>query len=417
MRWMAGTIVVWAACSGGGGADPPDTGVADAAIDAAIDGEVGWPGCGAGRSRAAGTPCGPGAACAVLLDEVIDPPAFRNDAPAIAIDAADRPHLLFSIAQGGFHGYYAGRDHGGWSVAPAMPVATAALVLDADDRPYALVNDGALTTQVWRGNGTGWQPLEVLADQGGWHDGLAISEGGCLYAPLVGADHAPRLGRRDPDGNWTVRVVGGPGDSAEAIAMAPDGTPHMLGWQTDGAAGWGSYWSTPGATVLVHPMGSNVLEWLPFDLTATATGPHVLHSGYNGSLAGNHGTTVLYSQRRADGGWDERLVAEGDPDEFGFEGSPADYLTYRGFAAVSAGEEVRLLYARYAVSGGTIAGTLELAWPAGDGIASQVVAEGVAPGGLSAAIDSQGRIHVAVYDGAAAWGDSTVRYLLLGPAR
>jgi len=61
-----------------------------------------------------------------------------------------------------------------------------------------------------------------------------------------------------------------------------------------------------------------------------------------------------------------------------------------------------------------IDGQLEMAWPDGATLTSTVLATGIAPLGGTARIAPDGRIHLAVYDGALAWSDSSVRYLVIG---
>jgi hypothetical protein len=135
---------------GDGGADlagpPPDLAQIDLAlIDLALPPPP--PNCGAAPAPFAGALCGPaGAPCTVRRNEpIVTPAAFRNDAPAIALDHAGHPHVFFSSAEGNYKGFLAIRgDAGAWAIEDTpIGAATGAIALGPGDVVHAFFDDGA----------------------------------------------------------------------------------------------------------------------------------------------------------------------------------------------------------------------------------------------------------------------------------
>ncbi|MCC6752124.1 MAG: hypothetical protein IT371_31020 [Deltaproteobacteria bacterium] len=173
--------------------------------------------CGKAPPVYAGPLCGgAGLPCGVLVDETLPTkPAYRNDAPSLALNAKGEPALLFSVAESGYHGFYARRQGSTWSVTPTgSPLATGALVMGPNDAPQALFYDGTPSgNRRATFSGATWTVHESLpAQRTGWSGGLAVDRAGCLYAP-----------------GFVHLVYGGP-QSTTLLSLAPAPTPQPISW-------------------------------------------------------------------------------------------------------------------------------------------------------------------------------------------
>ncbi|MGB1278126.1 MAG: hypothetical protein ACPG77_20435, partial [Nannocystaceae bacterium] len=310
-----------------------------------------------------GSLCGPEQdPCVVLADELVHPePSFRNDSPALALDAMCQPNIMYSVAEGGYHGFFARRTGDDvWETEPTpMAVATCGLAADPDqDIAYAQVDDGAFGVSIWQRVDGDWSEL---ASQDSMNHSRAQSFGrdttGKLHSAFWSADGDAKLG--EYVNAWDVSVT--QGTSAQDVALGVDelnAGGHLSYW-TSAEGTWELYWeSPPEGPELIAKLGLNVLEIReqaltvippedldlpaqPWALLATRTAPQ------------NHHKIVLAS-REGPQDWKRREVAAEDPgtDQTCF-GSPNgqddtcnyDYIRYHPLEIVSSyGGDVRFMY-------------------------------------------------------------------------
>lgn len=277
------------------GAAPPPPPYPDAGADPTPD-LLSCSECGGGLPRPVAIACAAGA-CSVSEDVLIEStPRFRNDAPAVVLDAQGVPHVLSSVAEGGYFGFHAtpGTD-GKWRNLPMqagagrpVALATADLALGPEGALAALVNSGDLTTSLWTydlesqaaADASTWTYLgPVPGLEGGRSGGLAATSAGCLAAAGV---HSPGDGSAAPviaewRGKWTVTPVPGEGGSSilgGAVAIGPDGTTASAYWSADAVRGWVIRWNVGTFDAEdVIPLGSNGLERQTIGLELTGSGP------------------------------------------------------------------------------------------------------------------------------------------------
>ena len=394
-----------------------------------------------------GSLCGPpDAECVVLVDEAVDPQsAFRNDAPAITVDDACRPQILYSVAEGGFTGYFARRaGDDDWDVDETpFAYATGGLTYDAVEfRTLAVPYDGGDTgTSIWSWDGA-WVEEDDMA--GNWLTRAASVDGyadGSVHFGTVNTGTGEFVTWTWPGFNFYSAQ-----DSVErgAVAIGANGVPHTAVWSTF-SGNWGLYWSdgTEVATG-VAPLGSGVLERGEIRIALTpepgpdGTGvPHILFA--QDTPGPQHG---LRYATPADDGWDVRDVVDEDPAGTYCDGIPTfdgetcdyDYTVVRAIGVVaSEGGDVRMLYtedhhvgtlvaACMMIGGGPpmcdwesmsddTTSQLMIAWPDGAGVTSTAVVEGQPMTGATVELAPDGAIHVAAY--ADNTDGTTVRYLAL----
>ncbi len=207
------------------------------------------PACGKPLPGFAGTLCGPaGNTCRVLADEIVDPTlGYRTRSPALAVDSQGRPHIVYVVAEGGFHGFYSTRNgDGAWMTAQSLPtpVAGASLAIGPDDLPVALLNNGALATSLWKRSASGWQQLDdpttgtdATAFQAYDSGGLIATQDGCFHAALLAPNEAGGVsfypGHGLWNGKWNVTALGSGRIThlTAGLALAPDGVPHVALWK------------------------------------------------------------------------------------------------------------------------------------------------------------------------------------------
>jgi len=397
----------------------------------------------------AGELCGPaGSECVVAADEVVDPqPAFRNDAPAITVDDDCTPQILYSVAEGGFEGFFARRIDDDWQVDPTpFDYATGGLTYDAVAfRTLAVPYDGGDTgTSIWSWDGD-WIEEDDLA--GNWLTRAEAVDGcadGTVHFGSVNTDSGELV-------TWTWPGFGfySAQDSVDrgAVAVGSEGVPHTAVWSTF-SGNWGLYWSD-GTEVAagVAPLGSAVLERSEIRIAVTPEGgpdgtgvPHILFA--QDTPGPQHG--LRYATPADGGGWDVRTVADEDPAGAYCDALPTlegetcdyDFTVLRALGVVaSEGGDVRLLYTQDHVVGTLVAECMMIgggppvcnwqtmsddttsevmvAWPDGDAVTSASIVEVPPLSGATVELAPDGVMHVAAY--ASNTDGTTVRYLALSP--
>ncbi len=420
--------------------------------------------CKPGLARPAHLACSAGEPCTVREDSPIDPiPHFRNDAPAIALDSAGVPHVLYSVAEGGYHGFHAVRmEDGGWSIqeirekntAKPVELATADLAGNDSGGLLALINSGDLHTRLWELEGTAWRNAgEAENLEGGYNHGLERSAGGCLYAAFATSAGAPGIGVFS-GGVWsfTPADIGGSA-GLKVLALSAEGDARIAYWSADGDAGWILRWAGgPAGPEAVMPLGSSSLErqQIGFELTNGPDGPRPHFLVMRPDAARPGGFTLDYIARGDDGEWQVITVAHEEPPspcpEPATEGDTCErvFQTYHPHRIVSDAQgSVLLLYSIHEhralltarCRGGVdpvppnpalgpppplcvwegpeeVEGELMAAHRKDGALQSAVIAPGIAPFSLDVAVDARGSLHLAVYDVSSPSGFS-VRYLRL----
>ncbi|MBI4605554.1 MAG: hypothetical protein HY721_26620 [Planctomycetes bacterium] len=434
--------------------------------------------CGARPARAAAIACLSGAeSCLVLEDSPIDPlPRFRNDAPAVALDANGAPHVVYSVAENGYHGYHAVHLEGaGWSIQEMIdpdtgaPVSLATVDLVSGEAGLlALVNGGDLQTWLWAYEGGEWRRVDKLRSgiEAGRSHGLERSEAGCLHASFETRGTTPGIAVR-AGGSWGLTTVESGGSLAGTVlALSPGGDARIAYWYATGEEGWKLRWSggrdgPPPQTVAT--LGSNVLDrkGIGFDLTNGGDGVvgHFLFLRAAAERPG--GSTLEYVARSSFREVARVPVAEEPPrpscPEPAVEGDVCELelTTFHPHRIVAdAAGDVLLLYSRHVHKVSLVAscrggedpppppadappgepppaeaappppacaweGTEEiqgdlLAARIVDGVArSTVIAPGVAAASLDVVAGKNGELHMAAYD-VSSGSDSAVRYLRVG---
>ncbi len=397
--------------------------------------------------------CGPqDDPCIVLRDEAVSADqAFRNDSPAIALDSNCDPHVLYSVAVNGYHGFYASRiDADTWETEETpMEIATCGLVIDpSGDRAIAQVDDGAFGISLWERIDGQWSEL---ASQDSMNhsraQGLGRDTGGKLHTAFWSASGEPRIGTFTDMWSFTPSM----GGQAQDVALAVDelnASGHMTYW-TSIEGTWELYWETPPEGLeLVAPLSLNVLEVREQAVTVIPpmgldlpSQPWVLLAD---RMAPQSYHRIVLASREGVKDWQLREVAVEDPNSdqtcFQEPNGPDDtctydYIRYRPLEVVSShAGDVRYLYLQTNHKGTLVAecvnmpfpmcfwnlesdtstSELRIGWPTEDGTDEAVVAQDVFPTRLTATMDSAGNLHLAMYDRPPSSGDPTVRYLAFG---
>ncbi|MEZ4453237.1 MAG: hypothetical protein R3B09_27490 [Nannocystaceae bacterium] len=394
-----------------------------------------------------GALCGPPELpCVVVANEAASPEThFRNEAPAIAFDNECAPRILYSVAENGYHGFYAVREGVDlWTVEPTpFEIARVGLAHDhAADHTLALAYNGAFGTSLWVRDVDQWNQIDAVAGQ---HiaSAHAFARGGdgLLHASLYRSDNVMRYAAHDP--GWSLADVAGQATPSTALALDPDDAPHLTLWRTQGPNWELTYAAPPGAPEPLFSLGSNVLGLsahgiavIPGDKNPLDVVPYVLHARNAGG--GLHG--VALSHRVGPGAWTlEDVIVEDDQDASLCAGQPQapgetcdyDYLRHRPLAIVaSAGGDVRFLFSTYHYKGTFAAqcvqnpfpmcfwvgqsdesvGELRIGWTTPQGPEWATLVQGINANDLTLVVDAGGRFHAAIYD-AEGTTDPMVRYL------
>jgi len=439
-----------------GGTEPPAP-FPEPALDPTDDDQT-CEGCGEAPPLPTPEPCGrPGLPCAVAEDVIVDPDVrFRNDAPSIALDASGRPHIVYSVAEGGYHGRYAHvTDDGTWNVGAmleagtdeSVPLATGSVVVDPRGVPVALVYDGAFGLSMWTPTeADGWERCETLGIRGlGWHGGLLGTTRGCLVATIrreedVAADTMPAIGVRTE--SWDFVPIAGAGyPIGLTLALAPSGRAHVAFWEAFGADGFHLRWSdAAGAAETVVPGGMRTLRHREIELAMRGEDdPAFLMRRGDAELLDRKHRLELVT-RDADGAWSAVTIAEDDPEPLVREtcGEPFDggepctyeYTTWAGLGLVAnADGELRAVYARrhwrvelapacFPPSNcewqgtTTVEGELWIASVDASGeVSRQRVVEDFRAAAASVVLDDAGDLHIAAYEWSPDASGSRLRYV------
>lgn len=387
---------------------------------------------------------GPGPACVLKRDELVsDKPAFRNDAPALALRGDCGPAVLFSEAVGGYHGFFAERTGpGAWTVtATPMDVATGSLEHDpGKDEAIALVDDGAFGVTLWRRQGIDWTKQSGLAGMNHVRSLQMVRDAqDVLHVGHIDADQG--LLSEVFDGAWTKDQIDKDAEIHVRIALAAGDEPRVVYWSS-GQGTWAlNFAAPPSAPETVSLLGSNVLERHHSSLALAAGDvPWVVFSRQQ--VDKQHHEVVLAHREGPDKWASETLAAEdpakdvvcGEPDGPG-QVCAYDYTRLHAMAAFASADEVRALYLAIRSKGTMMSeckpmpfpicvwvgqsdessAELRLAWPGSQPADHAVVAGGLATDRMTARLDPGGNMHLAFYDYPFIGGDPKVRYLMIGP--
>lgn len=386
-------------------APPSDAGPRETAVDSG-DADAGaittLPACGPAAPVTSEALCGLGTSpCRVLVTQIVDGrPLYRQDPPAIAIDATGMPRLLIVDHDLGAHGTYATQEvPGTWRLEPfPAPVLFGDLVATPDGTVWALAEeDDPPITTLWRRTTTGW---EAHGDLGGAHlssPGSTRASRNCLQSVLRDTAAHAVYGAWSAD-RWTLLALPGffAAMSAEGpdLALAPSGAPSISYWiEATMDAPRHLQWSgvaTGSETIGDAPGTTTYPTHAPLVTVADADGERA-YVFWTGALT----TQVFMSTRSSGGDWATLTVDELAPGCHALLGS----------ALASGSGDVRLIYTVDCEP----AHSLRLA-SVSSGHAPEVhpIALGSAPERVQAALDSLGRIHVVFVDAA------VVVYALLG---
>ncbi|MDC3957537.1 hypothetical protein [Polyangium jinanense] len=354
--------------------------------------------------------CGSGdAPCQILEEELlVVPPAYRNDAPALSLDASCRPRILFSSAVNEYKGFYAVRKAAGdWEVNPTpFDSATAGLVSITPDVPVALVNDGAFGASLWSFTAEGWSLVDHVPEEGtNLARGFAIGQTGELFAGFRGPGDELLFGRHGS--SWSVEMLGGT-PFPFPVVVSPEGAPHLIAWEAVNGA-WELHWHAPPlAHEVVMPLGSGTLQADSYRLVLGATGadeanpqgkPHVLALRQLSDFT----FELVYVTREGTNAWTVTPI----------EQVPQGVTVYPLGVVTDEASSVRLFYSRFEI-GAPTTGQFVVAAPHPGGIAQAVVTEGFSAFGATFDRDGAGRLHVALYELGIS-SDVGIRYLVLSP--
>lgn len=188
--------------------------------------------------------------CVVLADELVpSPPSFRNDAPGLGLDELCSAHAVYSIAEGGFKGYFAKRiGQNNWATeSTPFEIATGGAAVGKAGQSYALVDNGAFGVTLFQ-----------RTPQGGWDNGhpingkhhasargLAKDENGFLHAAVVTDTSQVEYAFFDINTQaWSINPVGTSQVARAAVAVTPQGDAHFAYWNPVGNT-WILHWRSP----------------------------------------------------------------------------------------------------------------------------------------------------------------------------
>lgn len=429
--------------------------IVDVALDSDAD-VIEPPACTGALPRFAGTFCSGG--CAVAVDEWIEPTTgFRNGAPAIALDDACEPHVLYSLAMSGFHGHYASRSGGTWSVeSTPFDVARGSLAFDGEGAIVAFVSNGGfgLSGHVREpGGSSAWSALPAVGFDGQTLSGnLARDPSGRVVA--LAKDRTDQLRvltlvRPTPTTfAWTDLETGAAaGANSFRLALGPAGEPHLFWWAAPGSSGWQLFWRVGGGlsrNSVVYTLGSSSLGFEPqaFSpaVTAATAGnsvgtPHVFVSGNPDGC----GLSMEILTRDSTGAWGAANVpallplsctrCDTPPTSAG-ETCAYDYVQFVPIGLVASDADQGALYTRRHLTGSltsdcagpgcrwepdSSANTSDLYFARPGGRPVRLVEGDAWMQSARLEVDGLGRIHVAAYDTRDESGFA-VRYLRIDPA-
>jgi hypothetical protein len=369
-------------------------------------------------------------------------------------------------------GYYTVRASGGWATPELLPtpVDDASLVVGADGFPVALVQSGSLPgTSLWKRAASGWGQLDG-ADIAGYEafdpGSLVATQDGCFHAALwakePGSTFAEEPGYGLWNGHWNLTSFGysQEGGITPGVALAPDGTVQVALWKYDDTFTGRVDWVAPGRSLEpvdgVVGIGQETTRAF-ITVAGTPSGqepvPYVFYRALSGSGANFPlPSSLVLAWRSSSGIWNHQTIATSSGTNVNSCGTATmssapcniENTETVPVAIVSSGNgDVRTFFtsthtkgswvAKCSTSplpscswqstsndGGTLTAgdptTFELGWRNADGSVGRTVLFTTTISSVrwapSVAVDVQGRIHVAAYEGV---GNPTLRYLLFGP--
>jgi hypothetical protein len=443
---------------GGGGAGGDGATSTGTAGGGGAGGEGGAPPavCEPGLPPFGGALCGPPALpCALLADEVLpSPPSFRNDSAAIAADGYCAPHIAYSVAENGFHGFYARRDdQGAWSAEETpFPIATVAIEAAQDGTPFVLAYNGAFGASLWNLTNGQWVGGTQIPGQAiTWAAGMGRDSAGVLHA--AGKNSTDDVLYARYENGWTLTQIGAKTSARVPLALSDSGAPHMAFWASN-MSGWHLHWAAPpAAPEVATPLGSSLLDVQhqrhAIAVTAAdgqnpAGRPHLLFDRPVPNASPRQ--ELAYATRQGAGAWNvfpldqDKAQASYCNNSPGGPGEACDFdfeETWPIAVVASRSGDVRFLYVKHQRQGTYVStclpppqdicywtpqtdnstGQLLVGWlDGGQQPGSAPVADGILAVAGTAALDALGRMHIAVYDTYPPSQDgTTVRYLQIGP--
>jgi hypothetical protein len=412
----------------------------------------------------AGPLCGPASApCTVHTDEVLpDDPTSRNDAPGVAIDSSCSPHVLYTVAGSGSHGFYASRgagadggvdagggdggDAGGdggtpylgpWTVETAPFIAAAAgLVIPPGASPLAVADDGALGVTLWSRAGGTWAKVEQASGMlQFWSNGLGADAQGTLHATFKSSANVVNYGIYAS--GWAVTTLSATPSGTVPLAVSSTGVAQFSYWtagNADAGAAGGLAWASATApntpeiasataigntslAITVTPPTSGNPDGVPYILFArpVAGGATAQELAYATRTGANAWTTVTVDSQSANNVMCTAAPVLGASCAYSYD-------QLQPIAAVaSRGGDVRFIYEKYRRQGtyraicAIFGGMVNCHWvPDTDTSTGQIfvasvgaaaptvttapVVSAIMADSGTAIVDSLGHIHLAVYD-------------------
>src|SRR5262249_43367111 len=151
-----------------------------------------------------------------------NPPSFRNDAPTIAVDGTCSPLVAFSVAINGYHGFYATRSMGTWTVTPApFNAATVGLTIPPGSSPMLIADDGAFGVTLWKLAGAQWTQVDqVPGMRDFWASGIGHDDQGILHATVMDSNDGVAHGKHTT--SWVLDTL--PDTTSGPIPLAVSST-------------------------------------------------------------------------------------------------------------------------------------------------------------------------------------------------
>jgi len=418
-------------------------------------GSGGSPGpvCMPGQPAYAGPLCGaPEMPCHMLASDMLpNPPAFRNDAPAIAVDPNCEPQIAYSVAVGGYKGFHAKRGANGKFIEEPtpFPYAFGGINVGADGTSFILSYAGSFDTTMFRRSGGLWDPgVPLPGDNFAYPRGLARDANGMLHVGGSTKDNHAFHAVFDPAlSTWTSTPLGPVGTPQVALAVTPGGTPHLAYWNPVNGM-WALHWQSPPlAPEPTVPLNGGVLgagsQMHSIAVTPDAADPigaaHIL-------VLRNSAITEaqeLIHAARYGGKWSYMVIDQektvgvsycdtppksaGEICDYDYEEiAPIGIVASQGGDSIAAYNKVHRegtriancmdpMFCYWDSVVDTSAGQIVLATFAGTTLIAQSILEtDVIVQSGTAVLDTIGRIHIAVYERPSGQSDTSVRYIQVG---
>ncbi|WP_428268113.1 hypothetical protein [Haliangium sp.] len=423
----------------------PDAAPADAFIQ---------PACTPDQPPFDGVLCGPGAhPCQIQDDAIIDDPHFRNGAPAVAVDGQCQPQISFSVAESGFHGFFAVPDAGGNWGASETPFALArvAAVSSPDGTPSLLSSEGSFVVALHSLDRDGtWSTIQVPDETVLVAGSLARESNGEMHAAMRLRGDEVVYGRFT--GNWFLTPIGENAALPVRLAMIDNGPPQFAWWNSDGGE-WRLRWKAqPGVIETASNLGSNSLGSESQRFSIAVSGPDAQNPGgrphivYPRPRLNNFRVLdLVYATRSGANNWDAVIITSDERAGANYcETQPQvsgetcelshDTLSPIGIVATPSGS-VRVLYAVhhreatltadcdlmpgfcfYQTTEDRTTAELMIA-TVDDQLQSDVVSVGEVfqVVGATVVLDTVGSMHIAMYGRDVGDSGTTVRYMRVGP--